>query len=78
MALGDGSDSLIDDLLSYELLTPWEQVVFDDTFVDLMEDIGGDGLEHIGVREVGPERVVYRTEALSCVLRRGLALAGSS
>lgn len=53
-------------------------MVLHDAFVDLVEYVGCDAFEDVGVGEICPERVVHGPKALRCELRRGISVAGST
>jgi len=50
-------------MFASDIAAPLYEVVFEDSLMELMEDVGGNAREDIRVWEIGPERCVNFTEA---------------
>lgn len=53
-------------------------MVLHDAFVDLVEYVGRDALEDVGVWQIGPEGLIHGAKALRRELRRGVSTACST
>jgi len=50
-------------MFASDIAAPLYEVVFEDSLMELMEDVGGNAREDIRVWEIGPERCVNFMEA---------------